>query len=200
MDMEEIEEEQQKFYVKNRLKKKYNNKEIENLISKIFKSSDIDNNCQVLDEVLQLYIITQTFLDDTKLNQQLTEHAFVFTKMYDLFFRGRIKHNRDKEESKISHLSLTEEEDILEKYELVTVHSVFGEEVLKKLNLDLRRAQRFLNQIKENKDPLGIVTKVNDEGKAVFGHFTYGEYFAARFSTKLVSSEKNCVLSDTRTW
>jgi phosphoglycolate phosphatase-like HAD superfamily hydrolase len=53
--------------------------------------------------------------------------------------------------------------------------------VLKKLNLDLRRAQRFLNQIKTNKDPLGIVTKVNDEGKAVFEHFTYGEYFAARF-------------------
>jgi hypothetical protein len=111
----------------------------------------------------------------------MTEHAFVFTKMYDLIFRGRFKHNRDKEESKNPHLPLAEEEDILEKHELVAVHSVFGEEVLKKLNLDLRRAQRFLNQIKTNKAPLGIVTKMNDEGKAVFEHFTYGEYFAPRF-------------------
>jgi phosphoglycolate phosphatase-like HAD superfamily hydrolase len=182
MDMEEVEEEQQKLYIKKRLKEKYSQEQIGNLIiSKIFNSSDIDNNCQVLGKVLQLYIITQTFLDDTKLHQQMTEHAFVFTKMYDLFFRGRFKHNQDKEESKNPHLFLAEEEDILEKHELVAVHSVFGEEVLKKLNLDLRRAQRFLNQIKTNKDPLGIVTKMNDEGKVVFEHFTYGEYFAARF-------------------
>ncbi|KAH0817450.1 hypothetical protein GEV33_005341 [Tenebrio molitor] len=61
------------------------------------------------------------------------------------------------------------------------------EEVFQKLDLDLRRAHRFLNQIKNNKDTFGIVTKVNDEGKAVFEHFTYGEYFAARF----FSSESN---------
>jgi predicted nucleic-acid-binding protein len=72
-------------------------------------------------------------------------------------------------------------EDILEKYEHLAVHSMFSEEVFQKLNVDLRRAQRFLNEIKTNKDPFGIVTKVNDEGKAVFEHFTYGEYFAARF-------------------
>ncbi|KAH0812041.1 hypothetical protein GEV33_010750 [Tenebrio molitor] len=135
MDMEEVEEEQQKLYIKKRLKEKYSQEQIGNLIRKIFNSCDIDNYCQVL----------------------------------------------DKEESKNPHLSLAEEEDILEKHEMVAVHSVFGEEVLKKLNLDLRRAQPFLNQIKTNKDPLGIVTKVNDEGKAVFEHFTYGEYFAARF-------------------
>jgi ankyrin repeat protein len=181
VDMEEVEEEQQKLYIKHRLKEEYNDEQIENLISKIFNSSDIDNNCQVLGKALQLYIITQIFLDDKKQRQQMTEHAIVFTKMYDLFFRGRVKHNQDKEESKNSYLSLAEVDDILEKHELVAVHSVFGEEILKKLNLDMRRAQRVLNQIKTNKDILGIVTKVNDAGKAVFEHFTYGEYFAARF-------------------
>jgi ankyrin repeat protein len=181
MDMEEVEREQQKFYIKNRLTEEYNHEEIENLIKKMFNSFDIDSKSQVLGKVLQLYIITQNFLRDKELHQQMTKHTFVFTKIYDLFFRGRFKHNRDKEESKNPHLSLAEEEDIFEKYELVAVHSLFGEIVSEKLNLDLRRARRFLEQIKTNKDPLGIVTMVNDEGKAVFEHFTYGEYFAARF-------------------
>jgi phosphoglycolate phosphatase-like HAD superfamily hydrolase len=183
MDMEEIEEEQQKFYIRKRLKEEYNHEQVENLISKIFNNSDIDNNRQISGKVLQLYIITQNFLGDKELLQKMTEDTstFVFTKMYEWFFRGRIKHNRDKEESKNPHLFWTDVEDILEIYEHLAVHSVFSEEVFQKLDVDLRRAQRFLNEIKTNKDPFGIVTKVNDEGKAVFEHFTYGEYFAARF-------------------
>jgi ankyrin repeat protein len=181
MDMEEVEEEQQKLYIKNRLKEEYNDEQIENLISKIFNSFAIDNNYQTLGKVLQLYIITQSFLDDKELHQKMTENKFVFIKLYKLFFHGRFKHNLDKEESKNSHLSLADREDILEKYEPLAVTSVFGEEILKKLNLDMRRARSFLNQIKTNKDPLGIVTKVNEEEKAVFEHFTYGEYFAAQF-------------------
>jgi ankyrin repeat protein/septum formation topological specificity factor MinE len=183
MDIEEITIVQQKFYVRNRLKEEYNHKQIENLISQIFNNSDINNNCQISGKVLQLYIITQNFIGDQKLPQKMTEHTskFVLTKMYDWFFRGRIKHNRDKEESKNPHVSYANMEDTLEIYEHLAMHSVFSEEVFQKLHVDLRRAQRFLNEIKTNKDPFGIVTKVNDEGKAVFEHFTYGEYFAARF-------------------
>jgi ankyrin repeat protein len=183
MDMEEIEEEQQKFYIRNRLKKEYNTEQIENLISKIFNNSDIDNNRQISGKVLQLYIITQNFLDEKEQHQKMTEDTstFVFTKMYDWFFRGRIKHNRDKQESKNTHLCDTDVEDILEKYEHLAVHSVFSKEVLQELNVDLTQTERFLNKIKMNNDFFGIVTKVNDEGKAVFEHFTYGEYFAARF-------------------
>ncbi|KAJ3616490.1 hypothetical protein MTP99_019825 [Tenebrio molitor] len=183
MDMKEIEEEEQKFYIRNRLKEEYNHEQIENLISKIFNNSDIDNNRQISGKVLQLYIITQNFLGNKEQHQKMTEDTstFVFTKMYEWSFRGRIKHNRDKEESKNPHLFPPDEEDTLEIYEHLAVHSVFTEEVLQKLKLDLRRAQRFLNHIKTYKDPFGIVTKVNNEGKAVFEHFTYGEYFAARF-------------------
>jgi ankyrin repeat protein len=197
MDMEEIEEDQQKFYVKKRLKEEYNHEQIEHLISTIFSNFDIDNNRQISGKVLQLYIITQNVLDEKEQHQEMTEDTsiFVFTKMYEWFFRGRIKHNRDKEESKNPHLFWTDVEDILEIYEHLAVHSVFSEELVQKLDVDLRRAQRFLNEIKTNKDPFGIVTKVNDEGKAVFEHFTYGEYFAARFfysnfhKTRLIREE-----------
>jgi ankyrin repeat protein len=183
MDMEEIGEEQQKFYIKKRLKEECNHEQIENLISKIFNNSDIDNNRQISGKVLQLYIITQNFLGNKEQHQKMTEETstFIFTKMYEWFFRGRIKHNQDKVKSQNPQLLWEDVEDILEKYEHLAVHSVFSEEVFQKLDVDLRRADRFLNQIKNNKDTFGIVTKVNDEGKAVFEHFTYGEYFAARF-------------------
>jgi ankyrin repeat protein len=181
MDMEEVEEELQKCYIMNRLKEKYKDDQIENIISKMFHSSDIDNICQILSKVLHLYITTQIFLDDKKLYQKMIEHTFVFTKMYDLIFRGRFKHNRDKEGSKNPHLSLVKVEDILKIYEHLAVHSLFGEKILEKLNLDLTQARSSLNDFKTNKDILGIVTKVSDEGKALFEHFTYREYFAARF-------------------
>jgi ankyrin repeat protein len=180
MDMEEIEEEQQKFYIENRLMKEYNHEQRENIISNIFNNSDIDNNCQILGKVLQLYIITQNFLDDKELHRNVTEHTFLFTKMYDLFFRGRFEHNRNKESKNPTQI-WADVEDTLEIYEHLAVHSVLDDEVFQKLKMDLRRAGRFLNKIKMNKDPLGIVTKINDEGKAVFEHPTYGEYFAARF-------------------
>jgi hypothetical protein len=159
----------------------YEYEEIKNLINKIFNSTDIINNCQVLGIPLQLYIITQTFLDDRELYDNITENIFVLTKMYNLFFRGKFKHNRDKEQSNNPHLDLTDMEDCLEKYELLAVHSMFDDNVFQKLNVDMRRTRRFLHEFKTNKDILGIVTKVNTEGKAEFEHYTYGEYFAAYF-------------------
>jgi ankyrin repeat protein len=181
MDMEEVEEEQQRSYIKNRLKEGYNHEQIENIISNIFNSSVINNLCQVLGNALQLYIITQNFLSNKELHQKMTEYSFIFTKMYDLFFRERFKNNRDKEESKNPHLALAGEEDILEIYEHLAVHSSFSQEVFEKLNANMTKTLPFLNQIKTNKDILGIITQLNDEGKAVFEHFTYREYFAARY-------------------
>jgi ankyrin repeat protein len=181
MDMEEVNEVQQKSYITNRLETTYEYEEIKNLINKIFNSTDIINNCQVLGIPLQLYIITQTFLDDRELYDNITENIFVLTKMYNLFFRGKFKHHRDKEQSNNPHLDLTDMEDCLEKYELLAVHSMFDDNVFQKLNVDMRRTRRFLHEFKTNKDILGIVTKVNTEGKAEFEHYTYGEYFAAYF-------------------
>jgi hypothetical protein len=52
MDIEEIEDEHQKFYIKKRLKEEYTHEQIENLISKIFNNFDIDNNRQISGKAL----------------------------------------------------------------------------------------------------------------------------------------------------
>jgi ankyrin repeat protein len=181
IDLEEIDKEQQQIYIKSRLQEEYRAEEIENVIGKIFSSADIVNNCQVLGIPLQLYVITQTFLDDKELYHNLTENIFILTKMYKFFFHGRFKHNRDKEQSKNPHLDLTEVEDTLEKYEPLALQSLFDNNIFEKLNIDMRRSRRFLNEVKTNKDPLGIVITVSGEDKAIFEHYTYAEYFAAKF-------------------
>jgi hypothetical protein len=101
--------------------------------------------------------------------------------MYNLFFRGKFKHHRYKEQSNNPHVDLTDMEDYLETYELLAVHSMFDDNVFQKLNVDMRRTRRFLHEFKTNKDLLGIVTKVNTEGKAEFEHYTYGEYCCQLF-------------------
>jgi ankyrin repeat protein len=179
MDMEELEEAQQKLYIKKSLQERqYEDEQIKNVISKIFTRSDIDNTFQVLGNVLQLSVITQHIIVN---KEHMTEHTFGLTKMYDLFFRGRFKHNQGKEDSKNPNPFEKDVAEVFEIWELVAVHSVFGEEVLKLLDVDYRRVPRYLKRLETNTDPLGVVTQVNDEGKAVFEYFTYGEYFAARF-------------------
>jgi ankyrin repeat protein len=181
-DMEEVDKDQQNHYIKNRLQEEYSDEEIENIISKIFSStSDIVNNCQILGIPLQLFIITQTFLDDKDLYRYMTENIFLLTKMYNLFFAGKIKHSLDKLESKYPHLELAKSENVLKKYEILALESLFDMDVFKTLNVETNVGEEFLTEIKENKDLLGIVVKVNSEGKAVFEHYTYAEYFAAVF-------------------
>jgi hypothetical protein len=49
--------------------------------------------------------------------------------MYNLFFRGKFKHHRYKEQSNNPHVDLTDMEDYLETYELLAVHSMFDDNV-----------------------------------------------------------------------
>jgi ankyrin repeat protein len=180
IDMKEVDEEEQKSYIKNRLQEKYPDEEIDNMIGRVFSSTDIVNNCQILGIPLQLYIITQTLLDDKDLYHNMRDNIFVLTKMYKLFFHGRIKHNFDKMEFKHQHLNIIKPEDVLKKYEVLALESLFSNDVFKTLNVEIN-LNDFLNEIIENKDPLGIVARVNSQGKAVFEHYTYGEYFAGVF-------------------
>jgi hypothetical protein len=172
MNIEEMEKEQQEFYIKNRLKKNYNHEQIVNIIGKILNSSDIENNCHVLGKVLQLYIITQIFLNYKEVDQHIPENTFVCTKMLDLFFRGIIADCQNKEQDPI--LGSIKVEYILQACEHLALRSMFSEEVLEKLKVKNMKNGR----------PLLCQPKKNDMFEQLFEHFTYVEYFAARFFAK----------------
>ena len=180
IDVVEVGEKEQTEYIRGRLHSHYTDDEIEEMVDNIFGSTDIVNNRQILGIPLQLYIITQIFLDDRQQYDEMTKNFFVLTKMYRFFFDGRYKHATDKQESKNPHLVIGEPEDYFEKYEILALQFLLDDDVVQRLNLDTRRSRRFLDRIKDKKDPLGIVVGVTND-KAVFEHFTYAEYFACVF-------------------
>lgn len=174
----ELNEEEQKNFINDRLYKNYNNDEIELLIEKISSNTKIINNQHFLGIPLQLYIITEIFLNKKYKIKDLEENMFVLTKMYQCFFEGRYEHLKDKLESPGISSTLKELQDYLDAYKLIAMQSVFESEVLKHLHLNLQQSERFLKNVKDDKDPLGIIINVDKEGKGVFEHYTYAEYFA----------------------
>lgn len=177
----EFTQEEQYKYIAGRLTDKYNKKEIELLLEKFSYNTQVVNNHKFLKIPLQIYIMTEIFLEKKNNVDDLEENMFVLTKMYRHFFEARYKHLINQHKSTNSFVVLRDLDDYLEDYELIALQSIFNSDVLNHLRLDLRRSERFLEKIKKERDPLGIIVKVDNEGKAVFEHVSYAEYFICSY-------------------
>ncbi|XP_068913159.1 uncharacterized protein [Tenebrio molitor] len=176
--IEELTEEQQKEYIQERLQNCYQKDEVEHIINKIYKNVDIVNSQHLLGVPLQLFMITENFLNNKNLWKEPDQEIFVLTKMYKIFFQGKKKHQHRK-------LGVHEHEDQigcdfdlrLEQYELLALKSCLDTKTFNKLKINFGRSQKFLEKLKIG-DPFGIVSRVTDDNQAIFNHQTYAEYFA----------------------
>ncbi|XP_068913153.1 uncharacterized protein [Tenebrio molitor] len=176
--IEELTEEQQKEYIQERLQNCYQKDEVEHIINKIYKNVDIVNSQHLLGVPLQLFMITENFLNNKNLWTESDQEIFVLTKMFKIFFQGKKKHQYLK-------LGVHEHLDqlgfdidlYLEQYELLALKSCLDTMTFDKLKISLGRSQKFLEKLKIG-DPIGIVSRVTDDNQAIFNHQTYAEYFA----------------------
>jgi ankyrin repeat protein len=176
--IEELTEEQQKAYIQKRLQNMYKDDKVEHIINKIYENVDIVNSRHLLGVPLQLFMITENFLNNKNLSTESDQEIFVLTKMYKIFFQGKKKHQHRK-------LGVHEHEDQigfdfdlrLEQYELLALKSCLDTTTFEKLRINLGRSQKFLEKLKIG-DPFGIVSRVTDDNQAIFNHQTYAEYFA----------------------
>jgi ankyrin repeat protein len=176
--IEELTEEQQKEYIQERLQDLYQKDEVEHIINKIYANVDIVNSRHLLGVPLQLFMVTENFLNNKNLWKEPDQEIFVLTKMYKIFFQGKKKHQHRK-------LGVHEHEDqlgfdmdvYLEQYELIALKSCLDTTTFDKLKINLGRSQKFLEKLKIG-DPFGIVSGVTDDNQAIFNHQTYAEYFA----------------------
>jgi ankyrin repeat protein len=176
--IEELTEEQQEEYIQERLQNCYQKDEVEHIINKIYENVDIVNSRHLLGVPLQLFMITENFLNNKNLWTESDQEIFVLTKMYKIFFQGKKKHQHRK-------LGVHEHEDqlgfdmdvYLEQYELIALKSCLDTTTFDKLKINLGRSQKFLEKLKIG-DPFGIVSGVTDDNQAIFNHQTYAEYFA----------------------
>jgi ankyrin repeat protein len=176
--IEELTEEQQKEYIQERLQNCYQKDEVEHIINKIYANVDIVNSRHLLGVPLQLFMVTENFLNNKNLWKEPDQGIFVLTKMYKIFFQGKKKHQHRK-------LGVHEHEDqigfyfdlYLEQYELLALKSCLDTTTFDKLKINLERSKKFLEKLKFG-DPFGIVSRVTDDNQAIFNHQTYAEYFA----------------------
>jgi ankyrin repeat protein len=176
--IEELTEEQQRTYIQERLQDFYQEDEVEHIINKIYANVDIVNSRHLLGVPLQLFMITENFLNNKNLWTESDQEIFVLTKMYKIFFQGKKKHQHRK-------LGVHEHEDQigcdfdlrLEQYELLALKSCLDTKTFDKLKINLGRSKKFLEKLKIG-DPFGIVSGVTEDNQAIFNHQTYAEYFA----------------------
>jgi ankyrin repeat protein len=176
--IEELTEEQQKEYIQERLQNCYQKDEVEHIINKIYANVDIVNSRHLLGVPLQLFMVTENFLNNKNLWKEPDQEIFVLTKMYKIFFQGKKKHQHRK-------LGVHEHEDqigfyfdlYLEQYELLALKSCLDTTTFDKLKINLERSKKFLEKLKFG-DPFGIVSGVTEDNQAIFNHQTYAEYFA----------------------
>jgi ankyrin repeat protein len=176
--IEELTEEQQKEYILERLQNCYQKDEVEHIINKMYENVDIVNSRHLLGVPLQLFMVTENFLNNKNLWKEPDQEIFVLTKMYKIFFQGKKKHQHRK-------LGVHEHEDqigfdfdlCLEQYELLALKSCLDTTTFDKLKINLGRSKKFLEKLKIG-DPFGIVSGVTEDNQAIFNHQTYAEYFA----------------------
>jgi ankyrin repeat protein/anti-anti-sigma regulatory factor len=176
--IEELTEEHQKAYIQERLQDLYQEDEVEHITNKIYANVDIVNSRHLLGVPLQLFMVTENFLNNKHLWKKPDQEIFVLTKMYKIFFQGKKKHHYQK-------LGVHEHEDqlgfdidlYLEQYELLALKSCLDTTTFDRLKINLEKSQKLLEKLKTG-DPVGIVSGVTDDNQAIFNHQTYAEYFA----------------------
>jgi ankyrin repeat protein len=176
--IEELTEEQQKEYIQERLQNCYQKEEVEHIINKIYANVDIVNSRHLLGVPLQLFMITENFLNNKNLWTESDQEIFVLTKMYKIFFQGKKMHQHRKLRMHEYENQLGFDIDLyLEQYELLALKSCLDTTTFDKLKINLGRSQKFLEKLKIG-DPFGIVSGVTEDNQAIFNHQTYAEYFA----------------------
>jgi ankyrin repeat protein len=176
--IEELTEEQQKAYIQKRLKSKFKQDEVKDIINKIYATVNVVKSRNLLEVPLQLFILTENFLNNKNLWTESNQEIFVLTKMYKIFFQAKKKHQHQKLGMHEYENQLAFDTDLyLKQYELLALKSCLDTKTFYKLNINLGRSQKFLEKLKP-RDQLGIVSRVTDDNQAIFTHHTYAQYFA----------------------
>ncbi|KAJ3652767.1 hypothetical protein Zmor_018704 [Zophobas morio] len=179
VEINELNKNEQEDYIRKKLKIKYKGEEIETILSAVSTNTDLSNSQELLGIPLQLYILTEIFLNNEDVYKNLEEkNIFVLTQMYKIFFEGKLNSAICKIVEKSQRHQLGYLKPLLYPYEIPALKQCLGRKDFEKLNVELEETQEFVGEIKNKGDKFGIIKKINESGQAIFVHQTYAEYFA----------------------
>ncbi|XP_063923634.1 uncharacterized protein LOC135137817 [Zophobas morio] len=184
MSINQFSEVEQENYIKKRLNNFIAPADLKSTIDKIKSTFAFTKHLDILGIPLQIYMLTQVFLQNKEQYLELLKNKFLLTDMYHYFIEGKLNFFY---ESKVPVNSVYWEEEVrkkkeakLKQYEKLAVKVIFPENILKQLKID---SSQDIDSVSEDFATVGIVTGLQN-GIPKFAHASFAEYFVALYFSK----------------
>ncbi|RZC36437.1 uncharacterized protein BDFB_007817 [Asbolus verrucosus] len=176
-------------FIYNNLKERFEDEnEVQLMVEKLNQNMSSSLNCGYFDysgTPLQMYMVMEIFLKNPQ--KYLDEFKIVIlTDIYQEFIEGKFESlferaNAVKKNPLMEKIRRKFKDTQLSQYEVAALKASFDEETFSILNLN---CDKLLQELKENRDNLGIIFGMNNEKKPVFSHKTYEEFLTASWLVK----------------
>ncbi|XP_063923768.1 uncharacterized protein LOC135137919 [Zophobas morio] len=186
--IKEFDDDEQREYIRSRLQ--VPEEELAETITKIRENVMVFPNCEILGIPLQIYMLSELFLQDKEKYLDLLNDIFTVLDLYEHFVDEKFKVlYEEKKEIVLSNeqnenIFFQEKETKMNYYKRLAASSYIYNSFVEKLFNINRRVDKevkiFLEKIKNNGDDVGFITRVTSDD-VEFAHNSYGEYFAALY-------------------
>jgi ankyrin repeat protein len=179
--IQDLTRKQQENYIRKRLRCVHEEAEIELITNAIFASTEATGSQEVLGVPLQLDTITKKFLHDAELYSSLKhKNILSLTTLCKLFFDGRKIFRQEKTETKVKITDNIFKQQ-LKKYEVPGLKASLHPDDFKKLKVNDEEMKGFVDDVKKHGDELGLVKEIDEDGRVVFVHESFGKFFACTY-------------------
>ncbi|KAJ3653096.1 hypothetical protein Zmor_019013 [Zophobas morio] len=188
-NIKQFSEDEQQEYIKNRLR--MTEDELSETFNKIRKNIMSFPNYEILGIPLQIYMLTELFLNDRDKYLPLLDGIFTVLDLYEHFVQEKfhVLYNDKKEitlrnEQNNQHFE-NEKNTRMNHYKSLAasyyIYNSLIDKIINKLFGYGKTNDSFLEKIKNEGDDVGLICRVISKYDVEFVHNSYGEYFAALY-------------------
>ncbi|XP_063926709.1 uncharacterized protein LOC135140199 [Zophobas morio] len=187
-DIKPFNQAEQQIYVQERLD--LSKDDLRVIFHKIKVNVEMYSNNDILGIPLQIYMLTELFKQNSTKYADLLNTAFTLLDLYENFIHEKFEiYFNEKRQSnrKIDTVDQDCEDEMEERVNFYKelAYYVYLESkyrvIVKRTFECLISFNNFLEKIKQERDPVGLISNVTIENVPEFSHNSYGEYFAALY-------------------
>ncbi|XP_063925009.1 uncharacterized protein LOC135138910 [Zophobas morio] len=184
MSINQFSDSDQEKYIRKRLKTVVSSGEMKRTIDKIKSTFAITKHIDILGIPLQIFMLTEIFLQNKETYLELLSSNFLFTDLYrhfidgkfNFFFGGKVPVIGDFWEEEVRK----KKEEKLEQYEKLALKLIFPEDIFDQFKID---CSRDVKVVSEDLATVGIITGLQN-GIPQFVHASFAEYFVALYFSR----------------
>ncbi|XP_063926418.1 uncharacterized protein LOC135139976 [Zophobas morio] len=187
-DIKPFNQAEQQIYVQERLD--LSKDDLRVIFHKIKVNVEMYSNNDILGIPLQIYMLTELFKQNSTKYADLLNTAFTLLDLYENFIHEKFEiyfNEKGQSNRKIDAVDKDCEDEMEERVNFYKelAYYVYLESkyrvIVKRTFECLTSFNNFLEKIKQERDPVGLISNVTIENVPEFSHNSYGEYFAALY-------------------